>query len=106
MRALRLLIFTTVLGLAFLVSGWWGPIALGTAYPVIRRGKKNVVIETALCTMAACTILLFWQMMHPSYPQLAQAIGSAFPVPVWMIAVISVLFFGISAGAAAAIYKD
>jgi hypothetical protein len=101
MMAMRTLAFAALVAVGTWFLGWWSVPLCGVGYALLRAGQGGIVVEASLGAMLAWGALLAWQLSNPAFSRLQEAISGVFPVPVAVLMLVTLMFAGILAGAAA-----
>jgi hypothetical protein len=81
--------------------GWWSVPVVCALYSFMRPAGSRPVRDAALGAMLGWAALFAWQVSHPSFGRLSNALAGVFPVPAPVLMLVAVLFIGLLAGAAA-----
>jgi hypothetical protein len=93
--------FAVALAAATWFGGWWTVPLMGSVHAFTARGATRPGLEAAIGAMLAWGALMVWQLSHPAFPRLQEALQGVFPLPPLALAGITVLLGGALAGASA-----
>lgn len=106
MPVLRTLLVALVIAASTWFLGWWSVPLIGVVYALLRGGEEHIVKEAAIGAMLGWAALLGWQATNPAFGRLSQAISGVFPVPAPVLMLVSIVFAGVLAGAAARLTRQ